>query len=339
MEKNDKFWSNIITILQVFAITCVFVGHCTHIYSSWGWYSHNADVIPVWNYIHHFVYSFHMPLFVFLSGYLFYKKYNSQAGIFYLIQKCAKRLMIPFVFAGALYYIPFLLVINPLNKTPYQSVMDYLSLNFNGHLWFLMTLFVITVFFVLLQKINFDKNIYVRFLLFVALIVLNLLKYKGFQWCLIQVFLLAVYFYYGKLFVEYNNQILNIKNRPILYSIITFLWLVCIVLNVTYWYNKYILLPTALVSILFFYVTTSMIVERWSQIVENRWIKYISANMMMIYIIHEPVMVTILKFLDWGNIITPYLTAPILFVSTVLVVALVLFLIKLLKSFLRFKTN
>ena len=82
-----------------------------------------------------------------------------------------------------------------------------------------------------------------------------------------------------------------------------------------------------------------MIVERWSQIVENRWIKYISANMMLTYIIHEPVMVTILKFLDWGNIITPYLTAPILFVSTVLVVALVLFLIKLLKSFLRFKTN
>lgn len=58
-----------ISLLQAFGILCVLLGHSVHIFSSWGWYFHQAPINTTCNIIHHFVYSFHMPLFIFLSGY------------------------------------------------------------------------------------------------------------------------------------------------------------------------------------------------------------------------------------------------------------------------------
>ena len=125
MTKTNKI--PFITLLQVFAIMCVFLGHATHIFSSWGWYGHNADVNSICNTIHHIVYSFHMPLFIFLSGYLLgYKKDETFDYIKYIIKRF-KRLIIPLFIVGICYYIPFLIIINPFGQAPYEIIKNFFS--------------------------------------------------------------------------------------------------------------------------------------------------------------------------------------------------------------------
>ena len=70
MEKSKRLFY--IEILQAFGILCVFLGHALRIYHEGGWYFHNAQTVLAFDIIDKFIFSFHMPLFVFLSGFLFY---------------------------------------------------------------------------------------------------------------------------------------------------------------------------------------------------------------------------------------------------------------------------
>ena len=42
-----------ISLLQVFGILCVLLGHSVHIFSSFGWYFHQAPINTTCNIIHH----------------------------------------------------------------------------------------------------------------------------------------------------------------------------------------------------------------------------------------------------------------------------------------------
>lgn len=51
--------------------------------------------------IHNFIYSFHMPLFMIVSGYFFYKSY-SRHNVSYMITSRIKSLLIPFLTFGVI---------------------------------------------------------------------------------------------------------------------------------------------------------------------------------------------------------------------------------------------
>lgn len=64
MNKKRIEW---IDISKGVAIICVVIGHVVSSYHESGMYLNNTW----WNFIHQFVYSFHMPLFMLLSGVLY----------------------------------------------------------------------------------------------------------------------------------------------------------------------------------------------------------------------------------------------------------------------------
>ncbi len=89
------------------------------------------------------IYSFHMPLFFFVSGYLT-KNLETSSQIFAALKKKFNRLMVPYFFVGAC-YLPFKLLLSqfansPLNLDELPKI--FLGVNPDGELWFLYALFV-----------------------------------------------------------------------------------------------------------------------------------------------------------------------------------------------------
>jgi len=112
-------------------------------------------------------YSYHMPLFMFISGYFYKEEYENQVGVF-LIRKI-KRLVIPYfiwnIFYGILVVIlrKFGFTIgNEMNLYTLflQPFIDGHQFYFNLAAWFLLALFIVEVIYLFGQKIIrfFFKN-------------------------------------------------------------------------------------------------------------------------------------------------------------------------------------
>lgn len=139
-----------ILFLQCFGILLVVLGH-------------SGEDIP---YLSKWIYSFHMPLFIFISGYLL--DYTSKNGIenincLSFIKKKIKRLLIPYVVISSLAYVPKYLLgkfaLRPLelNLKSYIHGFIYPWDNPIIFFWFLPTLFfimLITIFLVKILKNN-----------------------------------------------------------------------------------------------------------------------------------------------------------------------------------------
>lgn len=152
-----------ILFLQTFGILLVVLGH-------------SGENIP---YLTKWIYSFHMPLFIFISGYLLdYTSKNGIENINYIIfiKKKIKRLLIPYVVISSLAYIPKYLLgkfaLRPLDLNIKSYIHGFLYPWDNPIIffWFLPTLFfimLITIF--LIKSLKNNINLILMISLFVSL--------------------------------------------------------------------------------------------------------------------------------------------------------------------------
>ena len=124
--------------LKVIGILLVVIGHCTSIYT------------------------FHVPMLVFVSGSIYYycrknkEKYKSLKG---LVSNKFKRLIVPFLTIGLFYSIPIKYLIGNIEKgTLLNSIRDFLIGLNTGHLWYLLMLFDIFILFYLYEKFILNKK-------------------------------------------------------------------------------------------------------------------------------------------------------------------------------------
>lgn len=122
----------------------VVVGHCIPDATS-------ADgiAIPVYRWLHDVIYSFHMPLFFFLAGFMIsrQKMLDSSQKPFDLICRRISRLLVPYVFVG-ICYAPFKMLLSSFANKPYDIRTFWqmiIGVNPDSELWFLYALFVVTV--------------------------------------------------------------------------------------------------------------------------------------------------------------------------------------------------
>ena len=108
---------------------------------------------------HRFIHAFHMPLFYFISGYLFCRR--GRSNVQYLIGK-ARRLIIPYILFAAVHLLIWI-SINPnvYYRIPEMVVNILLFPNADafpiaGALWFLISLFVSEC--IVLAVINTTQN-------------------------------------------------------------------------------------------------------------------------------------------------------------------------------------
>ena len=145
---------NQISFLFVFATILVVVGHCDI----------TLDYKKLW--IFKWVYTFHMPLFFLVSGFLF--AYTNpvekmrQLDERRFLWKKVKRLLLPYLFiSSVIFVIKSLFIKTEQMQHPVTfDVESYLNMLFFhpvGFMWFLPTLFVIFILFVFIHPFVWNK--------------------------------------------------------------------------------------------------------------------------------------------------------------------------------------
>lgn len=199
-----------IDLTKVATMLLVIISHCNYykfetlyggtVYLNVGWFGAYAHKIIL--FLTGFIYSFHMPLFMFLSGacYALTRKPNEEFSVF--ISKKAKRLLLPFLLFTTFLSVPCKYISGYYNCSS-NIIRDifmgqYLLLG-NSYLWFVVCLFLIFMFVYWLERIQVRKNLF-----FVAFLVL--MSWVGYcfsdvghvSWPLIHIF----YFYMGFMTIE-----------------------------------------------------------------------------------------------------------------------------------------
>ncbi len=213
-----------ILFLQCFGILLVVLGH-------------SGENIP---YLSKWIYSFHMPLFIFISGYLL--DYTSKNGIekiniIKFINKKIKRLLIPYFVISSLAYVPKYLLgkfaLRPLELTFSGYIHGFLYPWDNPIIffWFLPTLFfimIITIYSIRIFKDNIKIILFFSFIISVLskkFIDIEFLNIKG----------ILNYFFFFILGITYKryekeiDEILKLRNILIFIILNTILLVNCIV--------------------------------------------------------------------------------------------------------------
>lgn len=143
----------IIDITKAFLIILVVIGHCIQ-FGSGSIYLSNKMFFD--NPLFKFIYSFHMPAFMLISGYLF--ALNKKNDVIYVIKRKIKHLLIP-IFAWSILDTIYYILHNGFGL---WSIKIYLSQCIHA-LWFLWALFYCSTIFILVKRFLRD-NIYIHIL-------------------------------------------------------------------------------------------------------------------------------------------------------------------------------
>lgn len=168
------------------------------------------------------IYAFHMPLFFFISGYLFSFDKNPAAGGF--IKKKATQLLVPYVFLNIISYLFWLFISrnygidNAIDVPVYKPLIGMLYGNgINDYLhhcvplWFLVCLFVVEVSFYLLFK-----NAHQKLLLLAGFAVVGYLDHRfniaRLPWGINIAFTAIVFYGVGHVCKQHLQKLLSAKN-------------------------------------------------------------------------------------------------------------------------------
>ena len=138
-----------IVLLRVVAIILVVFAHATRSVYSPNPHMYSPIITPWWEIaIKNYIYSFHMPLFFWISGFAFYfsavENRKKDTIVNQLLRK-AKRLMLPMYSASFLILFPTIFFFGHINGSIVSQIKLFLLGSNNDHLWFLKTLFIIFV--------------------------------------------------------------------------------------------------------------------------------------------------------------------------------------------------
>lgn len=166
MERNPQISSpnrsyNAFDCIKVFTILLVILGHITR-YSPNSSFPHEENRII--SLITYAIYSFHMPLFIFVSGCIYglgRKKGKYEKTSDFMINKF-KRLIIPYLSFGVLVLAPCLIFTQLTSKSYINYLLSDLLIGGDiKHLWFLLSLFEMFIIAHILKPILITKPFYV----------------------------------------------------------------------------------------------------------------------------------------------------------------------------------
>lgn len=204
-DKKSKTYDMLKVIITIFVV----VGHVTRMYTEQGVIDMGKESNAL-TLVTGIFYSFHMPLFIGISGMVYgmcindFKKYDN---IKKFILSKAKRLLIPYFCFGLFWVTPTMITL----KLTEQSIVEYfikgivLAQN-NRHLWFLFVLFWIFIIFHTTRRIWQKINVCIALL---GLVVVMYLSGK-----LPGIFNLNMAFEYSLFFFigyEYNKKFFRLE--------------------------------------------------------------------------------------------------------------------------------
>lgn len=265
--------------------------------------------IPQWfRFFRDWIYSFHMPFFIFISGFLYIKYSRKRAYVDFLRVKIITLLscyVVYIVLADCLKYILSKYAANPILLTPTVLLehLMYPNMAAVANYWFLVVLFMIFTLSPIYDYVIKRKMIYLIFLtiIFIYLNIYNPLE--NIKWLSIdRVFELIIFFWIGCLFAKYENLVIGLRN---LYGKILIL---CLVLSILLFFYSpdlaCISLIKACIGILIMWCFCNL-----SLIINFKLFRFMYRRTYVIYLLHGFVTLgvgAILKFSGVGFLV--YLT-------------------------------
>lgn len=319
MKKRIKW----IDIAKGIAIILMIIGH----------------TIP-YNIFNIFIFSFHMPLFVILSG-ITYKMPKDKDDIRNRFKKYIKQLLIPYIFTLLICTILFTLsnntfswvsIIKQFSKNLFWgNGCDYtlFGINFTGvsPIWFLIALFFSKLIFDIINyKVN-SKDISTNLIIYCFLALIGIMIGK-FIWLpqnfdLVLIFLL--YLYIGFIFNKYTKNIE--KHKTIIFVVCFTIWTACLGFNfnIELAVRSY---PFGFVSIIESICASYCVIELCKIIEKNNLLQLIFTKIGMISLIILCIHSIEYVAIDWSKLsISIYLIA-ILRTIAVLIISFALVYIK-----------
>lgn len=197
MKTNDKKRNPYIDIVKAILIILVLIGHSIQ-YGSGSNYLSNKLFFD--NIIFKFIYSFHMPLFIMISGYLSYNSINKN-NFFTILKTKISTLIIPIF----IWTIPILIF--KLNE--FYSIREFIKLSiytFSTNLWFLWSLFYLTILVKLINKFCEDNIIIYIIIFLLTFFIPDEIIFKKFTLQFYLYSYMYLFFITGYLFKKHNLQ-------------------------------------------------------------------------------------------------------------------------------------
>jgi len=325
---EDKSRLEIIDIVKTLALFFVVLGHAANAYT--GEYVINS--LRMSSFFHSltlYLYSFHIPLFIFASGYIYYyckKERGKYSNFIELFEKKAKRLLIPFVTVSLLFTLPirFLLGFHPQSQKYLEFMVHNLIYPLNN-LWFLLALFVVFVLFYALEPVVNKIHWSLSVILFVTIFFVA--SSPAYYWNIFMTqsaFGLLIYFYLGYLFREKKITIGEKTIFPVICVGVTHFLLFQITLFNRLQFNPNLILAANLVKavlgILFVLSLCNYAFSRGG-LLKNRYTKMIEKRSFGIYLFHEPIIFLVLI------VVLPKLWSPLLVVFMALTISVIVSII------------
>ncbi len=200
-----------ITTLQSFGIFLVVLGHSFTLRNTSG----VQPIAAEW--IYYFIYSFHMPLFVFISGFLFIYTNAGRKVIFSrFLSKKIKRLFVPYLIISTIAFVIKVILPQHAMRPIGFSFSDYIrGLAFPQYnpiifFWFLPTIFILLSIAPLIKIIILRTNVLVSLGVLPLLMALNIFDPVEFNlFGLRSAVSTLVYFYTGCLAAHYFREKLH----------------------------------------------------------------------------------------------------------------------------------
>ena len=172
----------------------VIIGHCTYtnLMTNYGGICYFDDINPhdystmskLISIMVGFIYTFHMPLFMMLSGACFGLTIGKVNNGTTLIKNKSRRLLIPFLYTTLLLTLPLKYLggyYNDSTNVLQDMFFGQFLLLGNSHLWFIVSLFWIFLLYYILYKKGFTDSKYSFILLVVATLVGTYLVERGIE--------------------------------------------------------------------------------------------------------------------------------------------------------------
>lgn len=254
--------------------------------------------------LHEWIYTFHMPLFFFLSGYVFSNKENFDI----FLKKKAKALLVPY-FSLGIPMVIFTILLKLYQNTfaleaTKELVKDFIIQKRQWTLWYIACLFFLNVFFYLITK--FVKNNIFRTLIVFAMAFVGLLYYKcdglPLPWNIDASFTAMPFFFVGYVLKQYTRKTEKILSKKIvnifLFFVFGFVNILFGYLNIKTTGKGLEMFYSEYANPVYTYISAFagvFAVILFSKLFTLKPIKYIGENSLIYYAWHQTIMIPLTK--------------------------------------------
>lgn len=330
--KKSSNPSAVYDIVKTIAVLLVVFAHSTRMYTSYGVVSPVNQSLLLAK-LTEYIYSFHMPLFIFVSGAVYglciqRGKYTDKLEF---VKNKAKRLIIPYAFFGLLYVAPVMCLFDFTDEGYLEYCLNGIILSMNSrHLWFLAALFLIFLFSIFYRKWLLESDKARLFSLILSCIIFAVAAYVPSQFQVRAAFSYQLFFVAGACMHFYYEKIVSITMK------MKFLWILLPVVLA----GRFLFNPNTVTNLsyqfcgIFMVISAAVILENWLNLHNTKWFRVMKENSMGIFLFHPMIIYVGFFWLAPKDIEPIILSIAIALLSILLAVILTKIMRKLRLGFL-----